>query len=384
MPKQIGSRQIRGKFGQECYYFRKGMQTGLYRGINQQMSERVKRDPNFANTRLYASEFGYCGRLAALSFVPSEFDMTINLRDNSQGQLTKIYRQILNEHGIGAFGKRVMGGLGWQDQFVQRINKQCRLNTDLTFPITHSVQFTQLAQANRYNISWHMEWDDRLVSVMERNNLYSINLTLTFFDMSAGLYDTASGAYVGISRFVSGFTIMYPLTIEDARGTKSKTRSLNGAYIYHPKDDAGIANTEPSRLCRPILSMEGYRKVGNQLYKQQTLCGFKLLDNAHLLGPDIEYISANQRIYYPENAAPRSNEQGQFSCMAFSEYLKQFSSTDGMIVNINDTTASNFRFVDKALLINLNDYYPNYPIEYISILYPDGRSGNIHFSNPNP
>lgn len=72
MPKQSGIHQFRGKYGTTCYYFRKGSQNGLQRGINQQMSERVKRDPNFANTRLYASEFDIADTLPhCRSFRPS-------------------------------------------------------------------------------------------------------------------------------------------------------------------------------------------------------------------------------------------------------------------------------------------------------------------------
>lgn len=380
MPKQIGSRQIRGKFGQECYYFRKGMQTGLYRGINQQMSERVKRDPNFANTRLYASEFGYCGRLAALSFVPSEFDMTINLRDNSQGQLTKIYRQLLNEHGIGAFGKRVMSGLGWQDQFVQRINKQCRLNTDQTYPITHSVKFFRRAQANRYDINWHMEWDERLVSAMERYGLESINLTLSFFDMSAGLYDTASGAYVGISRLVSGFTIIYPLTISEVRSANSVTRTLNGAYIYHPQDDAGVANTDPSRLCRPILSMEGYRKVGNQLYKQQTLCGFKLLDNAEVIDNRISHIEFNGVEYREGDNGPTLDMDTSDEVLIYGDYIGTFPSKDGFSVRLNNTNSFVFLHTGNMLNISIPGSIDRARLHTVGVTYPDGSTTTLRLN----
>lgn len=63
MAKQIGLHKIRGKVGETSYY-QSQVGGNLLRSINQGMSERVKSDPAFANTRLNASEFGGAGLLA--------------------------------------------------------------------------------------------------------------------------------------------------------------------------------------------------------------------------------------------------------------------------------------------------------------------------------
>lgn len=65
MAKQRGIHQIAGKINDLVYYGQKYVDTGLIRKQNAAMSGRVKSDPEFANTRKSALEFGYCSQLAA-------------------------------------------------------------------------------------------------------------------------------------------------------------------------------------------------------------------------------------------------------------------------------------------------------------------------------
>lgn len=65
MAKQSGIHQLRGKVGEHSYYRQTGVNTGLVRGINQGMSQRVKTSEEYANTRLNNAEFGQAGAIAA-------------------------------------------------------------------------------------------------------------------------------------------------------------------------------------------------------------------------------------------------------------------------------------------------------------------------------
>lgn len=65
MAKQSGLHQIRGKVGEHSYYSQSGVSSGLIRKINQGMSQRVKNDEAFANTRLNNAEFGQACRVAS-------------------------------------------------------------------------------------------------------------------------------------------------------------------------------------------------------------------------------------------------------------------------------------------------------------------------------
>lgn len=65
MAKQRGIHQISGKINNLCYYEQKYVRGGLIRRINEAMSERLKTDPVFANTRYANTIFGGCSLLAS-------------------------------------------------------------------------------------------------------------------------------------------------------------------------------------------------------------------------------------------------------------------------------------------------------------------------------
>lgn len=64
MAKQRGIHQISGKINNLCYYEQKYVRGGLIRRINDAMSERLKSDPLFANTRRANTIFGGCSTVA--------------------------------------------------------------------------------------------------------------------------------------------------------------------------------------------------------------------------------------------------------------------------------------------------------------------------------
>lgn len=64
MAKQRGIHQIKGKINNLCYYEQKYVRGGLIRRINEAMSERLKTDPVFANTRVANTIFGGCSLFA--------------------------------------------------------------------------------------------------------------------------------------------------------------------------------------------------------------------------------------------------------------------------------------------------------------------------------
>jgi len=65
MAKQSGLHQIKGKVGEHSYYRQTGVESGLIRSINQGLSERVKTDQAYVNTRLNNAEFGQACKIAA-------------------------------------------------------------------------------------------------------------------------------------------------------------------------------------------------------------------------------------------------------------------------------------------------------------------------------
>lgn len=105
MPKQLGIHQIRGKFGELSYYKQKYIRPGLIKSINPNMSERLKTDPIFVNTRKNSREFGMCSNLAAaiINSLPSRSELI--LRPFLLPDLTAFLRNMLNSMN-GPYGSR--------------------------------------------------------------------------------------------------------------------------------------------------------------------------------------------------------------------------------------------------------------------------------------
>lgn len=92
MPKQVGVRKFAGKIGEEVGYY---SQNGgwVTRTQNPAMSERVKTDPAFANTRYNAAEFGAAGNLAGVLV----------------SSVTQRWRYMLNPIATGLLCKDILG-----------------------------------------------------------------------------------------------------------------------------------------------------------------------------------------------------------------------------------------------------------------------------------
>lgn len=122
MAKQSGVHQLKGKMRGVSYYRQKGVDEGLARSINQGLSDRVKNDVAYQNTRLNATEFGSAGSFAgACISMISERQRTM-LKDFATGMLAKaVKRQILADT-TNEWGKRMLPGTDWQAEMLQRIS----------------------------------------------------------------------------------------------------------------------------------------------------------------------------------------------------------------------------------------------------------------------
>lgn len=133
MPKQSGIYQIKGKFEQRSYYRPKNMSTGVFRAINQQMSERVKTEPNYAITRNYAGEFGcassWANQVASYLNTLAPISNLVKKRtDIAQSALGMIRQDTEHE-----FGKRTLTIDGWQRTMMSLLNNLPRVSFDGTF-----------------------------------------------------------------------------------------------------------------------------------------------------------------------------------------------------------------------------------------------------------
>lgn len=282
MPKQIGSRQIRGKVGTECFYFRKKMQTGLLRSINQQMSERVKTEINFANTRLYAREFGYAGRIASLSRYCLHFPGGVHSKPDCVNKLTKLYRQLLGGYGVGSFGSRSLYGLEWQNSIVPILNEQNRVDIDTLYPLRYELKHKPSFTDETEDITWTITWDDSLAKSLERNKIDRIWVNLELYAFNTGHFNDETDEYEDINPLGSSFYERIILTLDEIKSDTSRTLTFTVRKALTPIDLPGEAGVGNSMMRRAIVKIDGFRSLGYRYYSGASWYCHKVLDNATL------------------------------------------------------------------------------------------------------
>lgn len=380
MPKQSGIHQMRGKYGTTCYYFRKGSQNGLQRGINQQMSERVKRDPNFANTRLFASEFGYCGHLAALSFVPTEFGLTLNLRANSQGKLTSIYRNLLNEYGTGDFGKRNFIGTEWQPLFAARINDMGRKQLVDMYPIECQIKMLPTETEKRYRVTATYTWTPQLVQKMRQYGISQLNIVVQHFVLCAGHYSAETGSYVNIGHLGGSYSFEYVLPISYAESHTTYTQTISSALIDYPTDLAQRIEGGDSIMARPVIYVQGMREVGGTLYKQQIYSAFRMLDNAEMVSNAIDHIEYNGVAYREGDTGPEIDFITVADLNIFSDYARQFTQYAEWKPTVNGKACDFNSLYEDNIYVVLTDVLDGERMRTVGVTYPDGSTTTLRLN----
>lgn len=105
---------LRGKVAGKSFYAMKGVEGTLVRSINEGMSNRVKNDAAYANTRLNAAEFGSAGSMSgAVIRTVSKRWRTI-LQPFTTAMLTKAVRNLIIQDTTNPWGERLLSVANWQ------------------------------------------------------------------------------------------------------------------------------------------------------------------------------------------------------------------------------------------------------------------------------
>ena len=114
---------LRGKVAGKSFYAMKGVEGTLVRSINEGMSNRVKNDAAYANTRLNASEFGSAGSMAgAVIRTVSKRWRTI-LQAFATAMLTKAVRNLIIQDTVNAWGQRLLSVEDWQSSVREAVSR---------------------------------------------------------------------------------------------------------------------------------------------------------------------------------------------------------------------------------------------------------------------
>lgn len=125
MAKQRGIHQISGTVNNLTYYEQKYVRGGLIRRVNEGMSERLKTDPAFENTRRKNAIFGMCSKIASAvwSQVPSA---SINAtRPSVHARTTRFLYQYFAQKNL-KLGDIPEFDADFTQKFIEFLNSQIR------------------------------------------------------------------------------------------------------------------------------------------------------------------------------------------------------------------------------------------------------------------
>lgn len=248
---------LRGKVAGKSFYAMKGVEGTLVRSINEGMSNRVKNDAAYANTRLNAAEFGSAGSMAgAVIRTVSKRWRTI-LQPFATAMLTKSVRNLIIQDIVNPWGQRILSGTGWQPVVREAVGRLVKNSYTENFANGIEASAASADQAVTIDISTTAQDSEALVSLGAdgvRYEFYRQIITVPAF--LNGKY-TAPAASVD---FINA--------IDTVIGT-SVTQQLQGSPLFVGEDSETIESV--------IVVALPTRTVNGETYVLQELCSCEWL-----------------------------------------------------------------------------------------------------------
>lgn len=156
---------LRGKVAGKSFYAMKGVEGTLVRSINEGMSNRVKNDAAYANTRLNAAEFGSAGSMAgAVIRTVSKRWRTI-LQAFATAQLTKAVRNLVIQDTTNPWGERLLSVEDWQSSVREAVSRLVKNSYSENFANAITAGASSVGQTITVNFDVTAQDSEALVSL---------------------------------------------------------------------------------------------------------------------------------------------------------------------------------------------------------------------------
>lgn len=192
MAKQRGIHQISGTVNNLTYYEQKYVRGGLIRRVNEGMSERLRSDPAFENTRRKNAVFGMCSKIAAAvwSQVPSA---SINaIRPSVHARTTRFLYQYFSQINFG-LGDTPDFDAGFTQKFIEFLNSQIR-NKLTDFQPDIKTFETNLGASGTYNLTLN---EGTMLGILRKLNTEQVGVSgRRDISIQAPLFDSSQNKYL--------------------------------------------------------------------------------------------------------------------------------------------------------------------------------------------
>lgn len=197
MPIQAGTYKVRGKMENRSYYKPKYSEQHLVRSINQQMSERVKTEPRFANTRKCAEEFGVATGMSRELF---DHLKAYGANITNQTLRNKLTQRLLNDvrHDTAhVFGQRTLNNRLWQNETRAFLNTCSRPGWSSLYPDNISVEMEYEKTSSGVHTIFHVHipCDEQNNTRLRTEGIKNVSYQIYAMRMYAKQYNPATGKY---------------------------------------------------------------------------------------------------------------------------------------------------------------------------------------------
>lgn len=270
MAKQSGLIRIKGKVGDYVYYSSK-VGGALMREQNAGMSERVKTDPAYQNTRLNASEFGGAGKLAGAIVSPISQRWRYILNPTATGQLAKVIKEAMMADTSNPWGEREVpvALMPTIQAKYNELSKNQMPNIIVQGIANSSVGTSETGTTTvSVNNDSDVDMDADFVNTMLAKGAEGVIVQLYSWQVGAPIFDPASGKYT-IRHEARGF---YLLNEQDSPIAELNPLINGDVYNVGGRGQGPIPQNNASVLAGLCVIMLPYRVVNSVKYILQEHC----------------------------------------------------------------------------------------------------------------
>lgn len=249
-----------GKIDGRKYYQMKGVDGIVSQSINQGMSNRVKNDAAYANTRLNNAEFGGAGSTAGAITRALSQKWRYLLVPFATGKLAKDVRNVMLLDATGKWGQRGLAGTTWQKALAEKVSEYSKNSVD---------DYEGLILTSQFNSS-----NGLLVNAAGQDDIYNKKLqalgcTGVRIVVLGGVINCA--AYSSSAMKYEGASVEMTHIVE--QDIDFGDNDLVGGVVADIKVTAQVAN----KLYGGIIVLLPYKEVNGEKYIMQEHCSFKMV-----------------------------------------------------------------------------------------------------------
>lgn len=263
MAKQHTLVNLTGKVGESSYFYSRngGFQM---RKLNPNMSERVKSEPGFSNTRKNATEFGACANLAATILNGINSRWRVLLSSRCKHALIARARLVQHMDTAHPYGSRT-----WPKDYQELIQSCYNQNNKNLIPLFLESGIKehcyQVVPENEMKVEEDIVADEGTVSNLAFHGATHIQFTFFAYRVNLpritygpGLYSKASAEF--------GYREIYTVQIQTSPGSDWTVLPSNGYEVPFP------LHNRDEIMSGLFVAMYPQKEVNNNYYVLQKYC----------------------------------------------------------------------------------------------------------------